>query len=179
MPNRNKEKGTRFEYDVMHVLEMLSFYVIRAYASIGVADLVATPPWNPRGNSMSLLIQVKNQKSKDYIRPFERDHLDYLQILNSGRVIVVYKDSSKAMVKEWESGEKTTFDKFIQVHYGIRCKYSELLSKYRSYNRPIHLYRVDVDSKNRPLASFQDFNSVGVFYPHVPQHHREKHILQT
>lgn len=176
MPNSNKIKGTVFEYDVKHVLEMLSFYVIRAYSSIGVADLIAIPPWNSRGNEMSLLIQVKNQKNKDYIRPFERDHLDYLQMINSGRVIVVYKDSSKAMVKEWESGNKMSFEAFIQKYYGIRCKYSELLSKFRSHNRPIHLYPVDVDEKKRPLASFQDFMSVGVWYPHVPQHHREKHI---
>lgn len=176
MPNRNKVKGTVFEYDVKHVLEMLSFYVIRAYSSIGTADLIAIPPWNVRGNEMSLLIQVKNQKSKDYIRPNERDHLDYLQMINSGRVILVYKDSPKAMVKEWESGDKMSFDQFIQKYYGIRCKYSELLSKFKSHNRPIHLYPVDKDEKDRPLGSFQDFLSVGVWYPHVPQHFREKHI---
>jgi len=177
MPNHNKEKGTRFEYDIKHVLEMLSFYVIRAYSSIGVADLIAIPPWNAKGNNMSLLIQAKNQKNKDYIRSFERDHLDYLQQINSGLVVVMYKDKSKVMVKEWESGNKMSFKQFIQKYYGIRCKYSELLSKFRSYNRPIHLYKIDVDEKNRPLGSFQDFLSVGVYYPHVPQHHRQKHIL--
>ncbi len=176
MPNFNKEKGTRFENDVKHVLQMLSFYVIRAYSSVGISDLVATPPWNIRGNYRPLLIQAKNQKNKDYIRPMEKDHLDYLQQINSGLVIVSYKDDKKVMIKEWESGVRLTFAEFMLKHYGIRCKYSELLSKYRTQNRPIHLYHVDVDQKNRPLGSFQDFMSVGVFYPHVPEHFREKHI---
>lgn len=176
MPNRNKVKGTVFEHDFKHVLQMLSFYVIRAYSSVGIADLVATPPWNIRRNYRPLLIQAKNQKNKDYIRPMEKDHLDYLQQINSGLVIVSYKDDRKVMIKEWESGIKLTFAEFMLKHYGINCKYSELLSKYRTQNRPIHLYHVDVDQKNRPLGSFQDFMSVGVWYPYVPEHFREKHI---
>jgi len=175
MPNTNKIRGSLFEHQLKWVLQMLSFYVIRAYSSVGVADLVATPSWNIRGNYRSLLIQCKNQKNKDYIRPMEKDHLDYLQQINSGLVVVIYKDKSQVMVKEWESGIKSTFAEFILKHYGIKCKYSELLSKYRTHNRPIHLYKIDVDSKNRPLGSFQDFNSVGVYYPHIPQHHRSKH----
>jgi len=175
MPNRNKEKGTRFERDVMNVLKMLSFYVIRAYSSIGVADLIAVPSWNVKGNYRALLIQAKDQKNKDYIRSFEKDHLDYLQQINSGLVIVSYKDDKKIMIKEWESGIKSTFAEFMLKHYGIKCKYSELLSKYRTHNRPIHLYSVDQDSKGRPLASFQDFLSVGVWYPYVPEHFRSKH----
>jgi len=175
MPNTNKIRGSLFEYQIKWSLEMLSFYVIRSYSSIGVADLVATPSWNSRGNYRPLLIQCKNQKSKDYIRPMESDHLDYLQMINSGLVVVIYKDESKVMVKEWESGIKSTFAEFLLKHYGIRCKYSELLSKFKSYNRPIHLYKIDVDEKNRSLGSFQDFLSVEVYYPHIPQHHRSKH----
>jgi len=90
----------------------------------------------------------------------------------------VYKDKHQVMVKEWESGIKMTFAEFILKHYGIRCKYSELLSKYKSHNRPIHLYSIDKDKKDRPLGSFQDFLSVGVWYPHTPEHHRERHILE-
>ncbi len=176
MPNRNKERGTRFEHEFKWVLQMLSFYAIRAYASIGVADLVFTPPWNIRGNDRPLLVQCKAQQNKDYIRPIERDHLDYLQQINSGQVIVAYKDNSKVMIKKWESGERLTFEKFIQEEYGIRCKYSELLSKYKTHNRPIHLYYVDRDSNDKPLGSFQDFESVGVWYPHTPEHFRDKHI---
>jgi len=109
MPNQNKIRGSLFEHQVKWVLQMISFYVIRAYSSVGVADLVAVPSWNPRGNYRSLLIQCKNQKNKDYIRPMEVDHLDYLQQINSGLVVVIYKDKSQVMVKEWESGIKLTF----------------------------------------------------------------------
>jgi len=176
VPNINKRKGSAFEHDLVHVFRMLSFYVIRAYSSIGTADLVATPSWNICGNYRPLLIQAKNQKNKDYIRPMEKDHLDYLQQINSGLVVVIYKDKSQVMVKEWESGIKSTFAEFMLKHYGIRCKYSELLSKYQTQNRPIHLYRIDVDEKNRPLGSFQDFLSVNPWYPYVPEHFRTKHI---
>jgi len=175
MPNYNKIRGTIFEHEFKWALQMLSFYVIRAYSSIGVADLVATIPWNIRGNYRPLLIQAKNQKNKDYIRPMEKDHLNYLQQINSGLVIVCYKDNKKVMIKEWDTGIKSTFAEFMLKHYGIKCDYSKLLSKYRSHNRPIHLYKVDVDSKNRPLGPFQDFESVGVWYPYVPEHFKEKH----
>jgi len=175
MPNTNKIRGSLFEHQLKWVLQMLSFYVIRAYSSIGVADLVATPSWNIRGNYRSLLIQAKNQKNKDYIKPMESDHLDYLQMINSGLVVVIYKDKSQVMIKEWESGIKSTFAEFILKHYGIRCKYSELLSKFKSYNRPIHLYKIDVDEKNRSLGSFQDFNSVNPWYPHTSQLYRKNH----
>lgn len=157
---------------------MLSFYGIRAYSSIGVADLVCVPPWNSKGNYRSLLIQAKNQKNKDYIRSFERDHLNHLQQTNSGNVVVIYKDKSKVMVKLWESGEKLSFEEFIQKEYGIRCKYSELLSKYKSHNRPIQLYQVPKTIKDVPIAPFEDFLSVGVFYPHTPELHRHKHKEQ-
>ncbi len=174
--HKNKAKGTRFEYDVKHALQMLSFDVFRAWSSIGVADLSAHPPWNPMGVYRGLLIQAKDQKAGDYLKPFERDHVEHLQQINSAMVCIFYKENSKCMVKIWESKEVLTFDEFIQKYYGIPCRYSDLLLKYKMHAKPIHLYNVDKDEKDRPVSSFQDFYSVGVYFPHVPERYRKKHI---
>lgn len=159
----------------MNCLKMLSFYVIRAYSSAGVADLSAHPPWNPMGIYRGLLIQAKDQKAGDYLKPMERDHLDYLQQINSAMVCVFYKENGKCMVKIWESKEVLIFDEFLQKYYGIPCKYTDLVQKFKSHNRPLHLHSVDKDEKDRPLGSFQDYYSVGIYYPHVPERYREKH----
>ena len=175
MGNYNKVKGTAFENDIKHALQMLSFYVIRAYSSVGVADLVATPAWNSKGNYRPLLIQAKNTQTKDYVKPFERDHLSYLQQINAGNVILVYKDDSKPMVKIWETEEKLHFDDFILKEYGIYCKYSELLKAFREYRRPIHLFKPDKDEAENFVAPFADYYTVNVYNPHVPD--KEKHII--
>lgn len=182
--HKNKAKGTRFEYDFQHVLEMLGFYSIRAYSSMGVADLVFTPPWNPCGNYRPLLVQCKHQKSKDYIEPFERDHLDYLQQTNSGLVIIAFKDNSKVMIKYWESKKKTTIEEFLREEYGIPIEsYSKILSAYQGYKRPIQLHYVPKEvytNRNgkiseRPIAPFADFDSVDIYFPHVPEQYRDRH----
>lgn len=173
MGNYNKVKGTQYERDIMNALRMLSFYVIRAYSSVGVADLVATPAWNPKSNYRPLLIQAKNNQVKDYIVPFERDHLNYLQQINSGMVILAYKDDSKVMIKIWESGEKLGFNEFILKYYGISCNYSELLKGYREYRRPIHLYKPEKEDNGTEggkfVAPFQDFFAVNAWYPYIPE----------
>lgn len=181
MPNQMKQKGTAFEYDIKHVLEMLEFHVIRSYSSMGVADLVASPPWNKNKNSRGLLIQAKNQKREDYVSPFERDHLSYLQQINAGIVCIIYKDKKKNIMVNVE-GNKTTFEVFIAVQYGIKCNFRELLKKFRNYERPIHLYPVDKELHvtrtgkrvERPVSSFADFYSVKCFFAHVAE--KFKHL---
>lgn len=183
MPNLNKQKGTRFEYDVLHALQMLSFTILRAYSSVGTADIIASPPWNSKGNYRGLLIQAKDTKAGDYVDPFERDHLDYLQQINSGMVCLFFKKDHKCYVKIWDSREILDFDTFILKHYGIPCNYSELLTKFRNHERPIHLYAPEKEvyigkdgtEKSKFVAPFADPLSKNVYYPHVPEKHREKH----
>ncbi|MDE1828597.1 MAG: hypothetical protein KGH65_05555 [Candidatus Micrarchaeota archaeon] len=175
MPNYSKRKGTIFEYSVQNALKMCSFYVIRAYSSVGICDLVASPPWNPKGNYRSLLIQCKNTEAKDYVKPYERDHLSYLQQINAGNVILVYMDDSNPMVKIWETEEKLHFDQFMLKYYGIYCEYKELLKGFREYRRPIHLYKPEKDENDKFVSSFQDYYTVNVWNPFVPD--KEKHII--
>lgn len=177
MPNYNKLRGTIFEHKVKWVLQMLSFYVIRAYSSAGIADLVATPPWNPKGNYRPLLIQCKKTKMKDYVRPFERDHLSYMQQINSALVVVIYLDEGKVMVRYWENGKKVTIEEFLREEYGIPISsFSNISKSFREGRRPIHLYPVEKDENDKPVSSFTDLYVHDVCFPHVPEHYRDKHL---
>lgn len=175
--HKNKRKGTVYEYDFMHVLEMLSFECIRAYSSIGTADLIFSPPWNIKNNFRTLLVQCKNTRHEDYIDPFEKDKLTNLQQRNSGMVIVAFKKDSKCMMKIWDTQEIQTFEKFILQQYGIPCDYTKLLKNFKEYHRPIHLYPTEKEEyigkdgtiKYKAVAPFQDFYAVKPYYAHVPE----------
>lgn len=181
--HRNKLKGTIFEYDFMHVLQMMSFECIRAYSSIGVADLIFSPPWNIKKNYRALLVQNKNSKSEDYIDPFESDKLTNLQQRNSGLVIVAFKRDHNIMIKIWDTSEILTFEKFILREYGIVCDYSKILKSFKEYHRPIHLYPTEKEiyigrdgrEKEKPIAPFADFLSHVCRYFHVPEHFNENY----
>jgi len=179
----SKRKGTVYEYDFMHVLQMLSFEAIRAYSSIGTADLIFSPPWNRKNNNRTLLVQNKNAKSEDYIDPFESDKLTNLQQRNAGLVIVAFKRLGDIMIKIWETSEILTFEKFILREYGIVCDYQKILKAFKEYHRPIHLYSVekeiyrgrDGNMKEKPISSFQDLYAVKALYPHVSEHFNENY----
>lgn len=185
MPNLHKQKGSRFEYSVKWALEMLSCEVIRAYSSAGTCDLIASPSWNPRGFSRTLLIQCKNTEKADYVVPFEFDKLEELQQRNSGMVLLIFNQDGKCMIKIWESGKIMTFDDFIGQYMGIPCSFTELIKNFRAYKRPLHLYQVpkeiyikrDGTEGEKPVAPFADLYSVDFWFPHIPE--REKHIIKA
>ena len=151
---------------------------------MGTADLVLTPPWNPKGNNRALLVQCKHTKRMDYIEPFERDHLNYLQQINSGNVIVAFKDSKgKVFIKQWESQTTIPIEEFMLEEYGIPMVYTEILSRYNKNERPIHMYYVPHEiytNKNgeiseKPIAPFADLYYENVYFPHVPENYRINH----
>ena len=75
MPNRNKIKGTNFEYEWMYYLLYHHFDNVRSYASIGVADVRSVPPkWAK--STIAIASQCKNSKKNDYIAPAERRRLE-------------------------------------------------------------------------------------------------------
>jgi len=162
---------------------MMSFECIRAYSSIGTADLIFSPPWNIKKNNRTLLVQNKNSKSEDYIDPFESDKLTNLQQRNSGLVIVAFKRSGNTMIKIWETSEILTFEKFISREYGIICDYKKILKAFKEYHRPIHLYNTekeiyigrDGSEREKPISSFVDLYAVKAFYAHVPERFNESY----
>jgi len=75
MVNKNYVAGRGFEYRIIKWLVNKGYYVVRAYASKGIFDLVATPPKSSR-LSRALLIQAKySRKGKTYITPEEKERL--------------------------------------------------------------------------------------------------------
>lgn len=160
---------------------MLSFECIRAYSSIGTADLIFSPSWNYKKNSRTLLVQCKNQRNDDYLKPFERAHIDNLQQRNAGMVIIAFKRSTKCFIKIWESNITQSFEEFILSQYGISCEYSKLIKMYNQHKRPIHLYppekeeyvKKDGSMGGKFIAPFADLLSLDVWYPHVGEHFNE------
>ena len=140
MPNRNKQKGTRFENELRWALQMLHFYVIRAYSSMGVADLVAVPPWNRLGNGRALLIQCKFTERADYVEPYERRNLDDLVAYSSGRVILAYKIDSVVRMRDWETKEDYPFQEFVGRNYDMDGNYRTLLKNFNNHIKPRHLW---------------------------------------
>lgn len=167
----------------MHVLQMMSFECIRAYSSIGTADLIFSPPWNIKKNYRALLVQNKNAKSEDYIDPFESEKLTNLQQRNAGLVIVAFKRLGDIMIKIWDTSEILTFEKFILREYGIVCSYQKILKAFKEYHRPIHLYPNEKqlyigregDEREKPISPFADFLSHVCYYPHVPENFNENY----
>lgn len=61
MSNKNYVKGRNFEYRTQNYLRKIGYYVIRAYGSKGLYDLIAVPPSNEKGiYNYPLLIQAKS-----------------------------------------------------------------------------------------------------------------------
>jgi len=62
MSNKNYVSGRNFEYRIAKWLKDRGYYVVRAYASKGIFDLVAAPPKSSRLRG-TLLIQAKYSRS--------------------------------------------------------------------------------------------------------------------
>jgi len=60
MASRNYEIGRRFEYRVQNFFRKYGYYVMRSYASKGLLDLIAIPPYvNDEWHNFPLGIQAK------------------------------------------------------------------------------------------------------------------------
>jgi len=73
--NRNKKIGRDFEYKTIKYLRKHGYYCLRAYASLGLYDVLAIPPvnsLNPHFHNYPLLIQCKRN---GYVKPEELEKL--------------------------------------------------------------------------------------------------------
>ena len=121
MPNRNKQKGTRFEYEWLYYLLYHHFSNIRSYASIGVADIRSVPPRFAKLN-ICLASQCKNTKKGDYIDPAERGRLERFSKKYSYIVCEPFKLNRTCYVKlqPWNlKGKIMTPEMFLNIYYGI------------------------------------------------------------
>jgi len=130
MPNYNKLKGTRFEYEWMYFMMYHHFDNVRSYASVGVADVRSIPPrWCK--NKMAIGAQCKNTKKGDYINPDERKRLEEYSKKFAYLVVEPFKKDHKVYVKlePWKlKGKIITPDVFLYKYYGI---YADTWKMYR------------------------------------------------
>lgn len=96
----NKKKGYNFEYRIIKYLRMNGYYCIRAYASLGLYDIIAVPPKDrklagfPEG---TLLIQAKYN---GYVDPKERERLNNNRKWDGSDIVVyVGKNNPKRILK--------------------------------------------------------------------------------
>ena len=121
MPNRNKIKGTNFEYEWMYYLLYHHFDNVRSYASIGVADVRSVPPkWAK--STLAIASQCKNTKKNDYIAPAERRRLEAYAKKYAYLVVEPFKMNRTCYVKlePWKlDGKIMTPEQFLKKYYGI------------------------------------------------------------
>lgn len=95
MSNKNYVKGRNFEYRILRWLINRGYYIIRAYASKGVFDLVAVPPKHSR-LSGALLIQAKySGKGKIKITPEEKTRLAIATRQYKGFCCIAYNEKRR------------------------------------------------------------------------------------
>ncbi len=123
MPNKNKLKGTRFEYEWMYYLIYHHFDNVRSYASKGVADVRSVPPrWAKE--KLALASQCKNTKKGDYIDPAERRRLKAFNEKFSYITVEPFKLNRTCLVKiePWSlKGKHLPPDEFLRKFYGINA----------------------------------------------------------
>lgn len=94
-----KKKGYKSEWKVRKIFEKFGWYVIRAGASLGVADLVCLK------NGKCLLIQVKSTRKKlfyynDYDKP-EFEKFDFYVVVDFAyKGIIITKPKKKIVFEE-------------------------------------------------------------------------------
>ena len=149
MPNRNKIKGTNFEYEWMYYLLYHHFDNVRSYASIGVADVRSVPPkWAK--STIALASQCKNTKKGDYIDPAERKRLGEYADKYSYFVIEPFKKNRTCYVKlePWKlDGRIILPEQFLKEFYGM---YADSWKRYRAnWKRGI---KRQPNNKNYPIS---------------------------
>jgi Holliday junction resolvase len=106
MPNKNKQKGTRFEYRVKAYYEKLGYDVHRKYSSIGVMDLICichqdkVHMFVDEGPGICQVLYVQCKVRKNLMRPTETIALVEHANKYGGLAILAYKDKKRHIVTE-------------------------------------------------------------------------------
>ena len=110
MPNANYIAGRNFEYRVKAKLINAGYYVMRAYGSKGLADLVAIPPLSEANYSLRpLMIQCKYScKHRLQISKEEKNKLKNAVRLYNCTVVIAYNTEEGVIMKD-------LYDRFITL----------------------------------------------------------------
>jgi len=99
MANKNYESGRNFEYRVSRFFKRKGYYVVRAFASKGIFDLVATSPKHS-GVLRTFLVQAKySRKNKIKITVQEKSRLAAATRRYKATSIIAYNEGRKLKFK--------------------------------------------------------------------------------
>ena len=121
-------------------------------------------------------VKIHNTK-EDYIPPLERQSLSYWSNITSGYPLVVYKvrKTKHIMCRDSEESAGIPLNSFILKEYGIACDHADLISKYKSFQRPLHLYVGEKDENDKLVSNFPDLFTVDNFEPHNAYRYKSYH----
>lgn len=106
MVNRNYQRGRAFEYRVLFLLREMDYYIIRSYASKGVADLLAVSPRieHPKMKEYGLILGeslfIQCKKTKAYkktggVGPEEMKSLARAAVRYNATVLIAHSPKRK------------------------------------------------------------------------------------
>ena len=103
MSSKNYVKGRAFEYRTQNYLRKKGYYVLRAYASKGVYDLLAVPPFHEEvKDKWTLGIQCK---TNGYLPPSERKRFDEVKDKWCIWSVLAFKEDRKLRFKDMRTQE--------------------------------------------------------------------------
>ena len=131
--NKNYVKGRNFEYYTMSYFRKLGYYVLRAWASKGLFDLLAVPkkdnptipfplletlvPTSVKKDLSDLVKWFKNSlliqcKYNGYVPPKERKKLSEFTIKRQISPLIAYSENRKLTFKSIKTGYVVSGDQF-------------------------------------------------------------------
>ena len=110
MASKNYEIGRRCEYSVQNFFRNHGYYVQRSYASKGLVDLIAVPPFIKTGwFNITLGIQAKKN---GYVKKDERQSLLDCKSKWQMMILVAWSDEKRKLRFRTVSGEEIPADSF-------------------------------------------------------------------
>ena len=113
MASKNYEIGRRFEYRVQNWFRKYGWYVMRAYASKGLVDLIAIPPYNENNiHNIPLGIQAKRN---GYVAKDERKTLQENEKKWQMMIVIAWSDKkSRKLRMRCVNGEDLALGGFMR-----------------------------------------------------------------
>jgi Holliday junction resolvase len=110
MASKNYEIGRRFEYRVQNFFRKHGYYVQRSYASKGLVDLIAVPPFIKLGwFNITLGIQAKKN---GYVPPDERKTLEECNSKWQMMILIAWSDKQRKLRFRTVNGEEIPANSF-------------------------------------------------------------------
>ena len=117
MSNRNYVIGRRFEYRVQNFFRKYGYYVLRAYASKGLVDLIAIPPFiDEKWYNYPLGIQCKKDKrGTGYVDKEEMQTLKECSKKWQMNIVIIWSDKKGKLKMRATDGTELSLEAIKMV----------------------------------------------------------------